>query len=114
VALHALADHYATYLPGQGEQELHELREVVYKLVSAYFEQREQVVEPTPLLTGRDLIDILGLPEGRLIGILLNRLKEAQATGQVTDRAAALAFIQADPDYPKDRRPPTDDRAVLG
>ncbi|GIK41252.1 MAG: HDIG domain-containing protein [Chloroflexota bacterium] len=112
VALHALADHDATYPPGQGEQELRELREVVYKLVAAYFEQREQVVEPAPLLTGRDLMDTLGLPEGRLIGILLNRLKEAQATGEVTDRAAALAFIQADPDFPHGRRPPTDDHPV--
>ncbi|MCL4297793.1 MAG: HD domain-containing protein [Anaerolineae bacterium] len=107
VALHALADHSATYRPGQGEQELRELREVVYKLVAAYFEQREQVVEPAPLLTGRDLMDTLGLPEGRLIGILLNRLKEAQAAGEVTDREAALAFIRADPDYPHNRRLPS-------
>jgi tRNA nucleotidyltransferase/poly(A) polymerase len=106
VALHALADHYATYPPGQGEQELRELREVVYKLVAAYFEQREQVVEPTLLLTGRDLIETLGLSEGRLIGVLLNRLKEAQAIGAVTDRAAALAFIQADPDFQNGRLPP--------
>ncbi|NUM48904.1 MAG: GAF domain-containing protein, partial [Anaerolineales bacterium] len=60
VALHALADQEATYPPGQGTPELHELREVVYKLVAAYFEQREQVVEPPPLLTGRDLMDTLG------------------------------------------------------
>jgi hypothetical protein len=46
------------------------------------------------LLTGRDLIETLGLAEGRLIGLLLNRLKEAQATGEVGDKAAALAFIQ--------------------
>jgi hypothetical protein len=74
--------------------------------VAAYFEQREQVVEPPPLLTGRDLIDTLGLSEGRLLGVLLNRLKEAQATGEVTDRTAALAFIQADPDFQNNRRLP--------
>lgn len=108
VALHALADHYATYPPAEGEQKLHELREVVYKLVAAYFEQREQVVEPPPLLTGRDLIDTLGMSEGRLLGVLLNRLKEAQATGEVTDRTAALAFIQADPDF----RTSVDDRRL--
>jgi putative nucleotidyltransferase with HDIG domain len=110
VTLQALADRRATYPPNQGQAELQELREVVYKLVAAYFEQREQVVEPTPLLTGRDLMDTLGLSEGRLLGVLLNRLKEAQATGEVTDRAAALAFIQADPDFQNDHEPPTTDR----
>ncbi len=104
VAFHALADQRATYPPNTGQAELQELREVVYKLSMAYFEQREQVVEPPPLLTGRDLIETLGLTEGRLIGVLLNRLKEAQATGDVTDRAAALAFIQTDPDFQSDRR----------
>ncbi|MBE7471047.1 MAG: HD domain-containing protein [Anaerolineales bacterium] len=110
VALHALADRRATYPPNEGLAELQELREVVYKLGTAYFEQRAQVVEPPPLLTGRDLIETLGLAEGPLIGVLLNRLKEAQATGDVTDRDAALAFIQADPDFQNDRRPPTADR----
>ncbi len=102
VALHALADQTATYPPGQGQAEKQSLNRVVEKLLAAYFEQREQMVDPPPLLTGRDLIDTLGLRQGSLIGRLLNRLKEAQAIGQVTDRAGALAFIQADPDYQRD------------
>lgn len=101
VALHALADHRATYPPGQGQAEWLHLREVVVKLITAYFEQRDQVVDPPPLLTGHDLIETFGLPEGRLIGVLLGRLREAQATGEVTDKAAALAFIQSDPEFMK-------------
>jgi putative nucleotidyltransferase with HDIG domain len=104
VALHALADQRATYAPGEGGPELQELRELVYKLITAYFEQREQVVDPPPFLTGRDLIKSLGLTEGRLVGLLLNRLKEAQATGEVVDRETALAFIQADADFMAYRR----------
>ncbi|MFN8455444.1 MAG: HD domain-containing protein [Anaerolineae bacterium] len=100
-ALHALADHRATYPPGQSQAEWLRLREVVVKLITAYFEQREQVVDPPPLLSGHDLMQIFDLPEGRLIGVLLNRLREAQATGEVTDKAAALAFIQNDPDVMK-------------
>jgi tRNA nucleotidyltransferase/poly(A) polymerase len=112
VALHALADRRATYRPDQGQAEREQLREVVNQLVTAYMEQREQVVEPAPLLTGRDLIQSLGLAEGRLIGQLLNKVKEAQATGEVSDKAAALALIQADPDFiqQSDRRRPTADR----
>ncbi len=99
VALHALADHRATYPPGQGAEAEQRLLNVIHRLLTAYFEQREQVVSPAALLTGRDLIDIFGLPQGQLIGLLLRRLTEAQATGQVHDQETALAFIKSDPDF---------------
>jgi putative nucleotidyltransferase with HDIG domain len=101
VALHALADHRATYPPGQGQAEEKALLGVINRLVAAYFEQRDQVIEPPPLLTGRDLIETFGLTEGRLIGLLLGRLKEAQAIGQVQTKAQALTFIKTDPDFLK-------------
>jgi AraC-like DNA-binding protein len=103
VALHALADHRATHAPGQGQAEEQSLLEVINKLIAAYFEQRDQVINPPPLLTGRDLIDGLGLTQGRHIGLLLSRLQEAQATGQVQTKAEALAFIKTDPDFLKHR-----------
>jgi hypothetical protein len=46
------------------------------------------------LLTGRDLIDRFGLEEGPAIGRLLTALREAQATGEVTDREGAEAWIR--------------------
>jgi hypothetical protein len=99
VALHALADHYGAYPPGQGQSEEQELRSVIDALLEAYFEQHDEVVDPPLLLTGHDLIETLGLAQGQLIGTLLQRLKEAQATGQVTSRTTALDFIKADPDF---------------
>jgi hypothetical protein len=99
VALHALADHRATYPPGQGQAEEERLLGVVQTLIMAFFEQRERVIDPPPLLKGRDLIDRFNLREGRLMGLLLNRLKEAQAAGQVQTEAEAVAFIEADQDF---------------
>ena len=99
IALHALIDHQATYPPGQGQAEGEQLHQVVVQLLTAYFEAQDQVVDPPPLLNGRDLIDIFGLKQGRLIGLLLSHLKEAQAAGEVTDRAAAIDFIKADPNF---------------
>jgi hypothetical protein len=101
VALHALADRQATYPPGRGKTEWQQLLAVVTQLVTAYFEQRDQVVDPPLLLTGRDLIEQFSLAEGRLIGVLLGRLREAQAMGEVVDKAGAMAFIEADPDFIK-------------
>ena len=101
VALHALADQQAIYpptsTPGQARQQA--LGRVLHQLLTAYFEERKELVDPPPLLTGRDLIEQLGLKEGRTIGLLLNRLKEAQAMGMVTDKATALAFVKNDPDF---------------
>jgi tRNA nucleotidyltransferase/poly(A) polymerase len=104
VALHALADHRATYPEGQGQAEWHRLAAVVDKLLTAYLVDRTQMVDPPLLLTGHDLIKTFGLAEGRLIGVLLGRLKEAQATGEVTDKITALAFVSSDPDFVK-RKP---------
>ncbi len=101
VALHALADQQATYRPtsttGQVPQQA--LGEVLNQLLTAYFTERQELVNPPLLLTGRDLIEQLGLKEGRAIGLLLSRLKEAQAMGLVTDRATALKFVENDPDF---------------
>jgi tRNA nucleotidyltransferase/poly(A) polymerase len=99
IALLALADHRATYPAKEGHQAEQALHHIVDKLLSAYFDQRDQVVDPPPLLTGQDLIKVLDLEEGPLIGLLLRRLKEAQASGQVNDWATALAFVVADPDF---------------
>ena len=101
--LHAWADHLATYPTGQGQQAGQALSQVVDTLLTAFFARQNEMIEPPPLLTGRDLIKMLALSEGRLIGLLLNRLKEAQAVGQVTDQAEALAFVEADPDFVRHR-----------
>ncbi len=65
-----------------------------FQLLEAYFEQREQRVAPPALISGNDLIQELGLAPGPLLGRLLEAVREAQATGEVTDRAAALAYAR--------------------
>lgn len=63
------------------------------RLFSAYFEARERFVSPRPLITGRDVIDHLGLSSGPGIGRLLEVVREAQATGEVHTRDEALALL---------------------
>ena len=96
VALHALADQQAIYQPNTGQTERAALRQVVNRLLIACFIERNQVLKPPPLLTGRDLIDSFGLTEGRQLGTLLNRLAEAQAAGEVSTKAEALVFIEGE------------------
>lgn len=51
-----------------------------------------QVVAPTPLVDGRDLIEALGVSEGPLVGYLIHAVREEQAAGTVHTREEALAF----------------------
>ena len=46
--------------------------------------EEEGIVDPPRLLTGRDIIARLGVPEGPAVGRLLEALREAQAAGEVT------------------------------
>lgn len=50
---------------------------------------------PAPLLRGDELAGELGVAAGPLIGELLEALREAQFTGEVTDRAEAIAYARA-------------------
>jgi poly(A) polymerase len=48
-----------------------------------------------PLLDGRDVMAALGLAPGPEVGAVLAAVAEAQALGEVADRAAALAYARA-------------------
>jgi len=53
----------------------------------------EGIVHPPRLVTGRDIMSALNLPEGPMIGRLLAAVEDAQAAGELSDREAALAFV---------------------
>ena len=48
---------------------------------------------PERLLDGRDIMKALGIPPGPRIGELLERVREAQAEGEIKNRDGALALI---------------------
>lgn len=54
----------------------------------------EGIVQPPRLLSGRDIMAALGVPEGPAVGKLLEALREAQAAGEVQSREEALAFVE--------------------
>lgn len=84
----ALADQRGKDLPADRPA----LLQVVAHLLAAYFDRPERYVRPTPLINGRRVIELTGLT-GPAIGRMLESLREAQANGTVTSRAAAEAFV---------------------
>lgn len=57
-----------------------------------YMEKREEIVSPPRLLDGNELITELGLEPGRIVGQLLEAIREAQAMGEVATREQAVQF----------------------
>jgi len=94
VILLALADHLATWGPALQEARWARRLEVAGILLGHWFEQYHQTVAPPVLITGRDLIDEMGLSPGPRVGRLLEAVREAQAAGEVTTRKQALALAK--------------------
>ena len=61
-------------------------------LLESWWEKKEEVVRPIPLLNGNDLMEALRLRQGPILGKLLEALREAQAAGQIHTREEALAY----------------------
>ena len=93
IVLLALADTMAVWARKLEEKRWRALLHAARTLLTAYFEQQEEVIAPPPLLNGYDLIAI-GIRQGPEIGRALEALREAQAAGEITTREAAEIFIQ--------------------
>ena len=59
-------------------------------LLENYWEKPQETVTPPRLLDGNEVMSELGLEPGRIIGQLLEAIREGQATGKVVNREQAL------------------------
>ena len=90
VCLLSLADTLATYGPTLPPDIWAHQVDVVRVLLEAWWEKKEEVISPSPLIDGNDLMEELGLKPGPIIGQILRNIQEAQATGNVTNQSQAL------------------------
>ena len=87
----SLADHLASRGPTLDVEQWKEHN----LLVSYVLEEREReasLVRPPKLITGHDLMAIFNLQPGPELGRILETVREAQATGEVTSREEALSL----------------------
>ncbi|MEA3407044.1 MAG: hypothetical protein U9R48_03045 [Chloroflexota bacterium] len=63
-------------------------------LLDAWFKRRAEIVEPQPLLSGHDVIRILDVDPGPIVGRALRRLTEAQVEGRVETKAEGVAYLR--------------------
>ena len=78
--------------PGMSE-EAKKIQKITEILLRYYFEEFTR--RPgKPLLTGKQIMESLGIPQGELVGWLLDKLREAEISGQVRTRREALQFLK--------------------
>ncbi len=94
ICLLSLADLLATYGPTLPQNEWIRRLDVVRTLLEAWWEHHNEQVNPSPLLSGHDLMEAFALAPGPLLGEILEALREAQASGEITDSPAALEFVR--------------------
>jgi poly(A) polymerase len=68
--------------------------EIARILLENYWEKPQETVAPPRLLDGNELMKELNLQPGRIIGQLLEAIREGQATGKISTRAEAIALAR--------------------
>lgn len=68
--------------------------DTIRELLEAYWERYDEMVSPTPLLNGDDLMAEFGLEASARIGEILEALREAQAAGEIKSEKEALKFAK--------------------
>lgn len=92
ICLLNLADTLATYHTTLPQEVWDRELTLCQELLDAWWNRRQDVVSPPPLVRGDDLMRHLGISPGPLIGQLLEAIREAQADGTVSTPEEALAL----------------------
>ncbi|MEW6034688.1 MAG: HD domain-containing protein [Chloroflexota bacterium] len=89
----AMADYLATHGPRLDMEEWRGHARLMAHVLGEG--QRQQAASAPPrLVDGHDMIDTFGMEPGPQLGLLLGRVREAQASGEVNTREEALEFIR--------------------
>jgi poly(A) polymerase len=92
LVLLGLADLRGTYGPTLMQETWIAGLEVARIFLENYWERPQETVAPPRLLDGNDLMRELNLEPGRMVGQLLEAIREGQATGRIENREQALDF----------------------
>ena len=94
ICLLTLADIRATYEQTLPPETWAAALDVVRLMLENWFEKPAESIAPAPLVNGDDLMCELNLQPGKIIGELLEAIREAQAMGDVSTRDQALELAR--------------------
>jgi hypothetical protein len=94
IAVYTLAETLANYGSDVDLAQWGSALSVIEGVIAGWFEHRNLIVSPSPLLDGHDLQRLFGVAPGKDIGRLLRQLVEEQASGNVTTIEEAQDYIR--------------------
>jgi poly(A) polymerase len=94
LVLLGLADLRGTQGPALTQETWTAALDVARILLENYWEKPHETVAPPRLLNGKELMSELELEPGRIVGQLLEAIREGQATGKIEDREQAFDFAR--------------------
>ena len=90
----AMADFLAARGPELSPERWHNYARMIATVLETGAGPPTREAGPRPLVNGHDLMDTLQIPPGPRVGALLERLREAQAVGEVASREEALSLAE--------------------
>jgi putative nucleotidyltransferase with HDIG domain len=93
ICLISLADLLATYGVTLPQERWSRQLEIVKTLMEAWWNNPGKLINPPVLLTGHDVIESFELNPGPQVGELLEKLREAQVSGEVNNQKEAFRYI---------------------
>jgi tRNA nucleotidyltransferase/poly(A) polymerase len=94
LVLLGLADVRGTYAATLRQETWSAALDVARLLLENYWEKPHETVAPPRLLDGHELMQALNLPPGKIIGQILEAIREQQASGKIFTREQALEFAR--------------------
>lgn len=93
--IHSMADAEGTLGPARLEHGgPTAFLELTKTFMAELHRQKERVSGSPPLLNGHDLMDILGIRPGPLLGRILGDIEEARATGRISEKDQAIELAR--------------------
>ena len=92
IILLSLADLRATYEHSLPEDLWKAELDVCRVLLENYWERPAETVKPPSFLDGHEVMKAFELSPSPIVGALLEAIREAQATGEITEKIEALTF----------------------
>ena len=89
-----LADVLSTYEHNLSRERWQQALTSVGQILDGWFNRYYQVVEPLKLVSGNDIMRRFDLPQGPLIGDLIELVREKQVTGAVSSQAEAMLVVE--------------------
>ncbi len=87
-----LADIYGT---SEDDQFLDKMRLFIIYLQEYYFDFYTKNIVEEPLLSGKEIMEILGIPSSPLVGKIKQQLIKQQIKGEIKTKDQAVSFIKS-------------------